>query len=171
MCYTVFHTNHLLCIHKGNQLIQLSLLYSLVYQLCLSLSNFLASPQTEQVGLGAYLLGQPSQSLLPLGHMRLVHKGTRSGSIIVRALTILLAFQIIYQLSFVALAILVELNTGLTLLVVETVGQKGEEASMTWNQFYDNRQFLFLFAKQTNPKQSDRRSTVQGYFPLQYSLL
>jgi hypothetical protein len=39
-------------------------------------------------------------------------------------------FQTIYLLSFVALAILVELNTGLSLLVVETVGYKGE-ASMT----------------------------------------
>ncbi len=41
---------------------------------------------------------------------------------------------------------------------------------LVWNQLYDNWQFLFLFAKQTNPKQSNRRSTVQGYFPLQYSL-
>ncbi len=29
-----------------------------------------------------------------------------------------------------------------------------------WNQLYDNWQFLFLFAKQTNPNQSNRRSTV-----------
>ncbi len=35
-----------------------------------------------------------------------------------------------------------------------------------WNQLYDNWQFLFLFAKQTNPTQSNRRSTVQWYFPL-----
>ncbi len=33
------------------------------------------------------------------------------------------------------------------------------------NQLYDNRQFLFLFAKQTNPNQSNRRSRVQWYFP------
>jgi hypothetical protein len=36
---------------------------------------------------------------------------------------------------------------------------------LVWNQLYDNWQFLFLFAKQTNPKQSNRRSTVQWYFP------
>jgi hypothetical protein len=35
-----------------------------------------------------------------------------------------------------------------------------------WNQLYDLWQFLFLFAKQTNPNQSNRRSTVQWYFPL-----
>ncbi len=35
-----------------------------------------------------------------------------------------------------------------------------------WNQLYDNWQFLFLFEKQTNPNQSNRRSTVQWYFPL-----
>ncbi len=35
-----------------------------------------------------------------------------------------------------------------------------------WNQLYDNWQFLFLFAKQTKPNQSNRRSTVQWYFPL-----
>ncbi len=29
-----------------------------------------------------------------------------------------------------------------------------------------DQQFLFLFAKQTNPNQSNRRSTVQWYFPL-----
>ncbi len=34
------------------------------------------------------------------------------------------------------------------------------------NQQYDNRQFLFSFVKQTNPNQSNRRSTVQWYFPL-----
>ncbi len=32
---------------------------------------------------------------------------------------------------------------------------------LVWNQLYDNRQFLFLFAKQTNPNQSNRRSMVQ----------
>jgi len=37
---------------------------------------------------------------------------------------------------------------------------------LVWNQLYDNWQFLFLFAKQTNPNQSNRRSTVQWYFPL-----
>ncbi len=34
------------------------------------------------------------------------------------------------------------------------------------NQLYDNWQFLFLFAKQTNPNQSNRRSMVLWYFPL-----
>jgi hypothetical protein len=37
---------------------------------------------------------------------------------------------------------------------------------LVWNQLYDNWQFLFLFAKHTNPKQSNRRSTVLWYFPL-----
>ncbi len=37
---------------------------------------------------------------------------------------------------------------------------------LVWNQLYDNWQFLFLFAKQTNPNQSSRRSTVQWYFTL-----
>ncbi len=37
---------------------------------------------------------------------------------------------------------------------------------LVWNQLYDNWQFLFLFAKQTNPNQSNRRSTVQWYFPI-----
>ncbi len=32
---------------------------------------------------------------------------------------------------------------------------------LVWNQPYDNWQFFFLFAKQTNPNQSNRRSTVQ----------
>ncbi len=41
---------------------------------------------------------------------------------------------------------------------------------LVWDQLYDNWQFLFLFAKQTNPNQSNRRSTVQWYFPLSYSL-
>ncbi len=36
---------------------------------------------------------------------------------------------------------------------------------LVWNQLYDNWQFLFLFAKQTNPNQSNRRSVVQWYFP------
>ncbi len=34
---------------------------------------------------------------------------------------------------------------------------------LVWNQLYDNWQFLFLFAKQTNPNQSNR-SIVQWYF-------
>jgi hypothetical protein len=34
-----------------------------------------------------------------------------------------------------------------------------------WNQLYDYRQFLFLFVKQTDPNQSNRRSMVQWYFP------
>ncbi len=37
---------------------------------------------------------------------------------------------------------------------------------LVWNQLHDNWQFLFLFAKQTNPNQSNRRSMVQWYFPL-----
>jgi len=37
---------------------------------------------------------------------------------------------------------------------------------LVWNQLYDYWQFLFLFAKQTNPNQSNRRSMVQWYFPL-----
>jgi hypothetical protein len=41
---------------------------------------------------------------------------------------------------------------------------------MVWNHLYDNRHF-FVFAKQTNPNQSNRRSMVQWYFPLQYSLI
>ncbi len=36
---------------------------------------------------------------------------------------------------------------------------------LVWNQLYDNWYFLFLFAKHTNPNQSNRRSTVQLYFP------
>ncbi len=54
---------------------------------------------------------------------------------------------------------------------------KGEVSLYWWppvrlicNQLYDYWQFLFLFAKQTNPNQSNRRSIVQWYFPLQYSL-
>ncbi len=34
---------------------------------------------------------------------------------------------------------------------------------LVWNQLYDNWQFLILFAKRTNPNQSNRRSTVQWY--------
>ncbi len=37
---------------------------------------------------------------------------------------------------------------------------------LVWNQLYVNWQYLFLFAEQTNPNQSNRRSTVQWYFPL-----
>jgi hypothetical protein len=40
-----------------------------------------------------------------------------------------------------------------------------------WNQLFDHWHFLFLCAKQTNPNQSNRRSTVQWYFPLKHSLL
>jgi hypothetical protein len=36
---------------------------------------------------------------------------------------------------------------------------------LVWNQMYENCQFLFLFEKQTSPNQSNRRSTVQWYFP------
>ncbi len=36
---------------------------------------------------------------------------------------------------------------------------------LVWNQLYDNWQFLFLFARQTNPNQSNRRSMVQWYSP------
>jgi len=31
---------------------------------------------------------------------------------------------------------------------------------LVWNQLYANWQFMFLFAKETNPNQSNRRSTV-----------
>jgi hypothetical protein len=37
---------------------------------------------------------------------------------------------------------------------------------LVWNQLYCYWQFLFLFAKQTNPNLSNRRSTVQWYFPV-----
>ncbi len=37
---------------------------------------------------------------------------------------------------------------------------------LVWNQLYENWQFLLLFAKQTNPNLSNRRSTVQWYLPL-----
>jgi hypothetical protein len=37
---------------------------------------------------------------------------------------------------------------------------------LLWNQQYDNWLFLFLFTEQTNTNQSNRRSTVQWYFPL-----
>ncbi len=36
---------------------------------------------------------------------------------------------------------------------------------LVWNKLYDNWQFLFLFAKQTNPNQSNRRSMVHWYLP------
>ena len=36
---------------------------------------------------------------------------------------------------------------------------------LVWNQLYDYWQFWFLFAKQTNPNQSNRRSMVQWYSP------
>jgi len=36
---------------------------------------------------------------------------------------------------------------------------------LIWNRLYDNWPYLFLFAKQTNPNQSKRRSMVQWYFP------
>ena len=42
----------------------------------------------------------------------------------------------------------------------------GPPVWLVWNQLYDNWQFLFLFAKQTNPNQSNRRSIVQWYCPL-----
>ncbi len=42
---------------------------------------------------------------------------------------------------------------------------------LVWNQLYDNWQFLFLFIKQANPNQSNRRSTVHWYFPRQCSLV
>ncbi len=37
---------------------------------------------------------------------------------------------------------------------------------LVWNQLYDDGQFWFLLAKQTNPNQSNRRSMVQWYFSL-----
>jgi hypothetical protein len=36
---------------------------------------------------------------------------------------------------------------------------------LVWNQLYHYWQFLFLFAKQTNPNQSNRRLIVHWYFP------
>jgi hypothetical protein len=42
---------------------------------------------------------------------------------------------------------------------------------LVWNQLYDNWQFSFLFAKQTNPNKSNRRSTVQWYFLFKCSLI
>ncbi len=36
---------------------------------------------------------------------------------------------------------------------------------LVWNQLYGNWQFWFLSAKQTNPNQSNRRTTGQWYFP------
>jgi hypothetical protein len=54
---------------------------------------------------------------------------------------------------------------------------KGEASLYCWppiclvlNQLYDNWQFLFLFTKQANPNQSNRRSMVHWYFPPSYSL-
>jgi hypothetical protein len=41
---------------------------------------------------------------------------------------------------------------------------------LVWKQLYGNWQFLFLFAKQTNPNQWNRKSTVQWYLPLKYIL-
>ncbi len=41
---------------------------------------------------------------------------------------------------------------------------------LVWNLLYDYWQFLFLFAKQAYPNQSNRRSMVQWYFPLLYFL-
>jgi len=37
---------------------------------------------------------------------------------------------------------------------------------LVWNQLYYRHFFLFLFAKQTDPNQLNRRSTVQYYFSL-----
>ncbi len=37
---------------------------------------------------------------------------------------------------------------------------------VVWNQLYDYWLFWFLFTKQTNPNQSNRRSMVQWYFPV-----
>ncbi len=37
---------------------------------------------------------------------------------------------------------------------------------LVWNQLYDNWQFLFLYAKQTNPNQSNRWSMVRWDFSL-----
>ncbi len=36
---------------------------------------------------------------------------------------------------------------------------------LVWNQLYDCWHFSFLFAKQANPNRSNRRSTIQWYFP------
>ncbi len=50
---------------------------------------------------------------------------------------------------------------------------KGEVSLYHWplvwlvlNQLHENWQYLFLFAKQTDPNQSNRRSMVQWYLPL-----
>jgi hypothetical protein len=37
---------------------------------------------------------------------------------------------------------------------------------LVWNKLYDYWQILFLFVKQTNPNESNRRSMVQWYFSL-----
>ncbi len=42
---------------------------------------------------------------------------------------------------------------------------------LVWNQLYGSWKFSFLFAKQTNLNRSNRRSTVQWYFPLKCYLL
>ncbi len=64
-----------------------------------------------------------------------------------------------------------------TLIVMNQGILKGEVSLYRWspvwlvlNQLYDTLQFLFLFAKHANPSQSNRRSMVQWYFPLQFSL-
>ncbi len=41
---------------------------------------------------------------------------------------------------------------------------------LVWNQLYVYWQFLFLFAKQTIPNQSNRRSMVPWYFPFRIPL-
>ncbi len=41
---------------------------------------------------------------------------------------------------------------------------------LVWNQPNHNWQFLFLFVKQINLNQSNRRSTERWYFPLKYCL-
>ncbi len=64
-------------------------------------------------------------------------------------------------------------NSHLSLSLNQNQGiQKGEVSlyhwsplRLIWNQLYDNWQLLFLFEKQANPNRSNRRWTVQWYFP------
>ncbi len=69
---------------------------------------------------------------------------------------------------------LISLRTWKLVLELLEAGNTNGEVSLyhwppvwlVWNHLYENWQFLFLFAKQTNPNQSNRRSMVQWYFPL-----
>jgi hypothetical protein len=56
-------------------------------------------------------------------------------------------------------------KNGKATVSLETIEQgilKGNNIDLLfWNQLYDNRQYLFLLAKQTNPNQTNRRSMVE----------